>query len=122
LKISQDGNRATVYTRVAVVHGRVWRTVCSVCATGARVAPVVSPDFHWTCAGGAGGVDDGDDGVPSLVVVVAATPPPVLAVMVVGVVSSCGDVLVLICGLQVFHVKTKRPNQCNPFFAHFSQI
>ena len=31
---------------------------------------------HWTCAGGAGGVDDGDDGVPSLLVVVVATFPP----------------------------------------------
>ena len=38
MKIPQDGNRANVYGHVAVVHGHVWRTVCSVCATGARVA------------------------------------------------------------------------------------
>jgi hypothetical protein len=38
MKIPQDGNRANVHNRVAVVHGHVWRTVCSVCATGARVA------------------------------------------------------------------------------------
>ena len=36
--IPQDGNRANKYRHVAVVHGHVWRTVCSVCATGARVA------------------------------------------------------------------------------------
>jgi hypothetical protein len=33
-----DGNRIGVYGRVNVVHGYVWRTLCSVCATGARVA------------------------------------------------------------------------------------
>ena len=38
VKIPQDGNRANVYSHVSVVHGHVWRTVCSVCATGARVA------------------------------------------------------------------------------------
>ena len=38
VKIPQDGNRANKYRHVAVVHGHVWRTVCSVCATGARVA------------------------------------------------------------------------------------
>ena len=38
VKIPQDGNRANGYRRVAMVHGHVWRTVCSVCATGARVA------------------------------------------------------------------------------------
>ena len=38
VKIPQDGNRANRYGHVAVVHGHVWRTVCSVCATGARVA------------------------------------------------------------------------------------
>ena len=38
VKIPQDGNRANVYGHVAVVHGHVWRTLCSVCATGARVA------------------------------------------------------------------------------------
>ena len=29
---------ANVYTHVAVVRVHVWRTLCSVCATGARVA------------------------------------------------------------------------------------
>ena len=38
VKIPQDGNRANGYGHVAVVHEHVWRTVCSVCATGARVA------------------------------------------------------------------------------------
>jgi hypothetical protein len=38
VKIAQDGNRTNVYKHVAMVHGHVWRTVCSVCATGARVA------------------------------------------------------------------------------------
>jgi hypothetical protein len=41
VKIPQDGNRANVYDHVAVVHGHVWRTLCSVCATGARVAQSV---------------------------------------------------------------------------------
>ena len=41
VKIPQDGNRANVYGHVAVVHGHVWRTLCSVCATGARVAQPV---------------------------------------------------------------------------------
>ena len=38
VKIPQDGNRSNKYKHVAVVHGHVWRTLCSVCATGARVA------------------------------------------------------------------------------------
>jgi hypothetical protein len=38
VKIPQDGNRAIVYEHVAMVHGHVWRTLCSVCATGAHVA------------------------------------------------------------------------------------
>ena len=38
VKIPQDGNRANTYGHVAVVHEHVWRTLCSVCATGARVA------------------------------------------------------------------------------------
>jgi hypothetical protein len=37
VKIPQDEN----CTNVAVVHGHVWRTVCSVCATGGRVAQPV---------------------------------------------------------------------------------
>ena len=41
VKIPQDGNRANKYGHVAVVHGHVWRTLCSVCATGARVAQPV---------------------------------------------------------------------------------
>jgi hypothetical protein len=41
VKIPQDGNRANVYEHVAMVPGHVWRTVCSVCATGARVAQPV---------------------------------------------------------------------------------
>jgi hypothetical protein len=36
--VRQDGNRANRYGHVAMVHGHVWRTLCSVCATGARVA------------------------------------------------------------------------------------
>ena len=38
VKIPQDGNRANKYRHVAMIHKHVWRTVCSVCATGARVA------------------------------------------------------------------------------------
>jgi hypothetical protein len=38
MKIPQDGNRAKVYRYVYMVRGYVWRTLCSVCATGARVA------------------------------------------------------------------------------------
>jgi hypothetical protein len=38
MKIPQDGNRANLYGYVATVYEHVWRTVCSVCATGARVA------------------------------------------------------------------------------------
>jgi hypothetical protein len=38
VKIPQDGNRTNVYVYVATVREQVWRTVCSVCATGARVA------------------------------------------------------------------------------------
>ena len=38
VKIPQDGNRANRYGHVAMVLGHVWRTVCSVCMTGARVA------------------------------------------------------------------------------------
>ena len=38
VKIPQDGNRANMHGHVAVVHEHVWRTLCSVCATGAPVA------------------------------------------------------------------------------------
>ena len=38
LKIPQDGNRANKYGHLYAVRGHVWRTLCSVCATGARVA------------------------------------------------------------------------------------
>ena len=38
VKIPQDGNRANRYGHVAVVHEHDWRTLCSVCATCARVA------------------------------------------------------------------------------------
>ena len=38
VKIPQDGNRVNVYEHIVFVHEHVWRTVCSVCATGARVA------------------------------------------------------------------------------------
>ena len=41
VKIPQDGNRANGTEHVAVVHEHVWRTLCSVCATGARVAQPV---------------------------------------------------------------------------------
>ena len=41
VKIPQDGNRANGYRYVCMVHEHVWRTVCSVCATGARVAQPV---------------------------------------------------------------------------------
>jgi hypothetical protein len=40
MKIPQDGNRANVHGHVAVVHGHVWRTLCSVCATGVLPTPV----------------------------------------------------------------------------------
>jgi hypothetical protein len=46
MKIPQDGNRANRYGHVAVVHGHVWRTVCSVCATGAQFG---QPLFLCTC-------------------------------------------------------------------------
>ena len=36
-----DENRIDMCGHVAVVHGHAWRTVCSVCATGARVAQPV---------------------------------------------------------------------------------
>ena len=38
VKIPQDGNRSNKHRHVAVVRGHDWRPVCSVCATGARVA------------------------------------------------------------------------------------
>jgi hypothetical protein len=38
VKIPQDENRANVYSDVAIMHGHVWRTLCSVCKTGERVA------------------------------------------------------------------------------------
>ena len=41
LNFSIDGDRADRYGHVAVMHGHVWRTLCSVCATGARVAQPV---------------------------------------------------------------------------------
>ena len=41
VKIAQDGNRANTYKHVAVVHEHVCGTLCSVCATGARVAQPV---------------------------------------------------------------------------------
>ena len=42
VKIPQDGNRANGYRYVCMVLEHVWRTLCSVCATGARVARPVS--------------------------------------------------------------------------------
>ena len=58
-KIPQDGNRANRYRHVAMVPGHVWRTLCSVCATGARVARPVPCNLsflrfhrhHWTGTG-----------------------------------------------------------------------
>jgi hypothetical protein len=41
VKIPQDGNRANTYGHVLMVHGHVWRTLCSVCAAGARDAQPV---------------------------------------------------------------------------------
>ena len=38
VEIPQDENSTNVHGRVAVVHEHVWRTLCSVCATGERVA------------------------------------------------------------------------------------
>ena len=38
VNIPPNGNRANKYAHVVVVREHVWRTVCSVCATGARVA------------------------------------------------------------------------------------
>ena len=38
LKFPLNGKRANVYAHVPMYHVHVWRTVCSVCATGARVA------------------------------------------------------------------------------------
>ena len=45
MKIPQDGNRANVHRHVVVVHEHVWHTLCSVCATGARVAHPVPCNF-----------------------------------------------------------------------------
>ena len=41
VKIPQDGNCANMDEHVPMVHEHVWRTVCSVCVTGARVAQPV---------------------------------------------------------------------------------
>ena len=38
LNFALNGNRANVHAHVVVVREHVWRTLCSVCATGARVA------------------------------------------------------------------------------------
>ena len=38
VNIPHDGNRANWYGHAFVVREHVWRTLCSVCATGARVA------------------------------------------------------------------------------------
>ena len=38
LNIAPERNCTYVPKKVAVVHEHVWDTVCSVCATGARVA------------------------------------------------------------------------------------
>ena len=38
LKSPLNEHPANVYAHVVVVRGHVWRTLCSVCATGARVA------------------------------------------------------------------------------------
>ena len=48
MKIPQDGNRANVYGHVAVVRGHVWRTLCSVCATGVRVGANRALDGNLT--------------------------------------------------------------------------
>ena len=45
VRIPQDENRANVYGCVYVVREHVWRTVCSVCATGPRVAQPVPCNF-----------------------------------------------------------------------------
>ena len=48
MKIPQDGNRTNVYEHAEAMHGHVCRTLCSVCATGARVAqPVPCNSFFW---------------------------------------------------------------------------
>ena len=38
LNFPLNGNRANVYAHVVAVREHDWRTLCSVCATGARVA------------------------------------------------------------------------------------
>ena len=38
LNFPLNGNRANVYAHVVVVREHVWRTLCSVCKTGAHVA------------------------------------------------------------------------------------
>ena len=47
MKIPQDGNRANKYRHVAVMHEHVWRTLCSVCATGARVSRPVPRNWSF---------------------------------------------------------------------------
>ena len=55
VKIPHIGNRTNTYEHVAVVHGHDWRTLCSVCATGARVAQPApccfNLWFHWAGTG-----------------------------------------------------------------------
>ena len=41
VKIPHHGNRANTHGHVAMVHEHAWRTLCNVCATGARVAQPV---------------------------------------------------------------------------------
>ena len=41
LNVPLNENRANVYAHVVVVREHVWRTLCSVCKTGARVAQSV---------------------------------------------------------------------------------
>ena len=38
LNVSLNGTSTNVYAHVPMCHEHVWRTLCSVCATGARVA------------------------------------------------------------------------------------
>ena len=47
LKFPLNRNRADVYAHVVVVREHAWRTLCSVCATGARVAQSVPSNLSF---------------------------------------------------------------------------
>jgi hypothetical protein len=53
VKIPLDGNRANWYGRLPVVHGHVWRTVCSVFVTDSVLLPPLILPIHDSIDGDA---------------------------------------------------------------------